>query len=258
MKSILVSCIFISAFASPVEPPPQEKRPQYEQFKARALNPSTLQRLAKETMGCRPEESGENAANFQIYKREDGSTIISPRSGPTVDTNPIPEAERQPRYFEPGQRPPAAAFAAVDHVGKVTRVQDQLGKVTLVFLFKPDCKYTAEMIGEVIRLQGMQQRLGVCVMPVTIGEEGWSGLARWRQKNVNIIPAEFPIYRPNPVQGTGTSVFGTLYATPTTFILDREGKVAWRMSGALRGAIWDRLNQILLEPTASVTTPAAP
>lgn len=137
------------------------------------------------------------------------------------------------------------AYLSQDGIGK--KVADLKGKVAVVFIFKPDCKFTSDMMGEIIRLQGMQQGKPYEVVPVSIGSEGWSGLARWRQLNMNILPKDFPIYRPGTESGTGTSVFGELFGTPTTLILDRHGRVAWRFNGAIKGALADRLTHIMLE-----------
>ena len=48
--------------------------------------------------------------------------------------------------------------------------------------------------------------------------------------------------------GTGISLFPDFRITPTTFILDRHGRVAWRIVGAIRGSLTDKLNHILSEP----------
>lgn len=256
MKSFAIFAIVgVGLFSNP---PTQSRVERYRLFHNRATNPDALARLGRETMGCRPNETGENTARFQIYSRSAGSTVISSISGQQIDSNPIPEAERPPKYFEISNRVDVSHFAALSQNGTIQKISDHLNKIIVVFLFKPDCKYTTDMIDEIIRLQGMQQQLGVVVLPVTLGNEGWGGLSRWRQKNLNAIPAEFSIYQPSTESGTGASAFGPLFATPTTFILDRKGRIAWRMSGAMRGAIWDRLNQILLEPDSATTTPAIP
>lgn len=239
----------------PAPAPRLNRKALYEQFKAKAMDLATLKRLAKESNGCRPEEEGENRGGTRDQVRMAGGTAFNRVAAPSVDQNPIPDEERAPRYFEPAQRASAAAFTAVNQAGIETKVGDSGGSVLVVFLFKPDCKFTPDILGEIIRLQAMQERIGFKMIPVSLGSEGWSGLARWRQQNKNALPQEFQIFRPKAEMGLGASVFGTLHATPTTFILDRRGRVAWRISGAVRGAISDRLNQILMEPDSEPAPP---
>lgn len=252
----LVLTQVLSAQGTPPTNPRPDRKALYEQFKAKAMDPETLKRQARESIGCRIDEEGENKGGTRDQVRMAGGTAFNRVPAPSVDQNPIPDEERAPRYFGPALRPFATPFTAVDQGGNEARVADMAGTVLVVFLFKPDCKFTAEMLGEVIRLQALQERVGFKVIPVTLGSEGWSGLARWRQQNKNAIPNEFQIFRPKAEKGSGVSAFGAIYATPTTFILDRKGRVAWRISGAVRGAISDRLNQILLEPNPESHPPS--
>lgn len=244
----LYSLILLSSLVAQNAPDPARIKALHEQIKARALDPTNLATLGKTAFGCRPDEEGSNTNDFSTASRAAGVTSVNPKlQSPVSDANPIPPEDRAPRFFPTGQRRVVTEFTFIDPTGLEKKVAELAGKTIVVFLFKPDCKYTPEVIGEIIRLQNMHQGKAYDVIPVSMGSEGWSGLTRWRQLNLNVIPKEFPIYRPGIKSGTGTSIFGALVATPTTLILDRHGCVAWQINGAIRGAVAERLNQVMLE-----------
>jgi hypothetical protein len=229
-------------------PDPARIKAIHDQIQTKVLDPANLAALGKTGFGCRADEEGTKTNDFSTASRGAGVTSVNPTlQSPVTDINPIPDAERAPRYFSPEQRKDVSAFTFVDQNGAAKTVAGLNGKTVVVFLFKPDCKYTADMMGEIIRLHTMQKGKAYEVVAVTIGSEGWGGLSRWRQQNMNILTPDFSIYHPGTKSGTGTSIFGELLATPTTLIVDRHGRVAWRLNGAIRGAVADRLNQIMLE-----------
>jgi hypothetical protein len=47
--------------------------------------------------------------------------------------------------------------------------------------------------------------------------------------------------------GQGISVLGEVKAFPTTYLIDAEGKVAWRWSGYGEGLLLERLKTLLQE-----------
>jgi len=249
MRSLLLltPALLALQLAAQQGPDPARVKAMHDQIKAKVLDPANLAALGQTHSGCRPDEEGSATNDFSTASRAVGTTVNPRLQSPVVDANPVAPAERAPHYFPPESRLPAKAFAFVEQNGKVRSIADLGGKVAVVFLFKPDCKFTADVIGEIIRLQGLQKGKPFEILPVSIGREGWVGLASWRRQNMNLFPADFTFYRANPEAGTGTSVFGELFATPTTLILDRQGRVAWRFNGAMRGALADRLNQIVLE-----------
>lgn len=228
-------------------PDPVRIKKLHDQISSKALDPRNLTLLGEGVTGCRPDEEGETKNDFRTAARAAGSTVNPRLQSVVSDANPIPPPDRQPRFFPTSNRLPVGSFVYVTQNGTETKVADSKGKVVVIFLFKPDCKYTSDMISEVIRLRELQKGKPYEVVPVSIGREGWGGLARWRQQNMNILTNDFPIYRPGIQPGTGTSIFGELFGTPTTLILDRHGRVAWRFNGAVRGALADRLSHVMLE-----------
>lgn len=259
MRAILLAfpLLFAPRLQAQAGPDPARIKAMHDQIKAKVLDPASLAALGRTAFGCRPDEEGARVNDFTTAARGSQAASVNPQlQSPVLDANPIPGPERPPRYYAQDKRPSADTFVFLNQAGQGRRVAELAGKAAVVFLFKPDCKYTPDLMGEIIRLHGMQKGKAYEVVPVSIGSEGWSGLARWRQLNTSILPADFPIYRPGLQAGTGASVFGELFGTPTTLILDRHGRVAWRINGAIRGALADRLNHILLEGLLE-TLPAA-
>lgn len=250
MRAMLLAfpLLFAPRVHAQAGPDPARIKALHDQIKAKVLDPASLVALGRTTFGCRPDEEGARTDDFTTAARSIHTISVNPQiQSPVLDANSIPAPERPPRYYAEDKRPSANEFIFLNQAGQGQKVAERGGKVLVVFLFKPDCKYTPDLMGEIIRLQGMQKGKAYEVVSVSIGSEGWSGLARWRQLNMSILPADFPIYRPGFQPGSGVSVFGELYGTPTTLILDRHGRVAWRINGSIKGALADRLNHILLE-----------
>jgi hypothetical protein len=253
---LVIPALLLLQTPGPSGPDPVRIKKLHDQISFKALDPQTLTTLGQGVTGCRPDEEGETKNDFRTAARAVGTTVNPRLQSPVSDANPIPPAERPPRYFPPASRLAADSFVYVDQAGTERKVAALKGKVVVVFLFKPDCKYTSDMMGEILRLHGLQKGKPYEVVPVSIGSEGWGGLARWRQQNMNILSNDFPIHRPGIQPGTGVSIFGELLGTPTTLILDQHGRVAWRFNGAMRGALADRLSHIMLEGLLE-TLPAA-
>ena len=118
----------------------------------------------------------------------------------------------------------------------------------VVFLFRPECPHTAESLPEIIRLHNLQEKIGFKVLPISIGEGSWEAIQKFRRLNPGSVPSVFSIYR---LKGAARCVFKDLRMTPTTYILDREGGVPWRIYGATPGALTRKVNHILSEPRTS-------
>ncbi len=235
----IVFCTFLQAPPIPLTP---------ETLKARAVDSQTLKNEGEKAMGCLAQESGTNSEQFQNVGQKSNGSWTGKLSSLAVDTNVIPKDERMPRFYAPGSRDSALGFKVNRLDGSSISIEECKGQPVVVFIFKPDCKYTGEMLSEVIRLQSVEDKARIKVFAVSISDGAWSDLARYRLKNINAIPATFPIYRPSTDPGSGTSIFKDLRVTPTTYILDRDGNVAWRIAGGIRGSLQDKINHIRTEP----------
>jgi thiol-disulfide isomerase/thioredoxin len=248
-------CFLVAALSlSQASGPP----PTRDSLKAKALDSEILKKEASRTMGCLVTESGTNKEQFQTrYRTPDGRTGAA-LSSLVVDTQVIPADERAPKHFPPGSRVSAVLFKINRQDGTSMSVGDFKGQPVIVFIFKPDCQYTAEMLNEIIALSTLEEKARVKVLPVSISDGAWADIARYRQQNVNAIPKTFPIFRPSAEAGAGISVFKDLRVTPTTYILDREGNVAWRITGGVRGSLQDKVNHIRTEVISSNSPAPAP
>ncbi len=165
-----------------------------------------------------------------------------------ANTATLSEADRVPRFYEPADRVSARDFTFLGEDGKPQSVAGLQGKVVLIFLFRTDCRWTLDVLGEMIRLQGLEDKAGIRVVPVSIVNPGWSAVKQFRRLAGRDLPATFPIYLPGDSPAAGLQVLGELKAAPTTLILDREGRIAWRINGATPGSIADKLNLVRLTP----------
>lgn len=225
---------------------PTSKEDMHKRFTERANNPAEVKRISESTMGCNVHEAGESGQNFRTTMAGGSMTSRGP-ARVAVDQNPILPDHRAPKFWAPTERVDAAGLTSMLEDGKATTVASLKGKVVLVFVYKAECKWTTEIMNEIIKLQSMDANAPFTVLPISIGEGGWPKIADFRRKNSGAIPAEFRIYRPSAEAGKGISALGQIEYTPATFILDRRGRVAWRIYGGVKGAIQDRLNHTLTE-----------
>ncbi|MDE3246901.1 MAG: hypothetical protein KGN80_12510, partial [Acidobacteriota bacterium] len=84
--------------------------------------------------------------------------------------------------------------------------------------------------------------------PVLIGSEKLEAIEAFRRLNPKAIPADFRIFHLVAMPAGSLKVLLELKVSPTTYILDREGRVAWRIPGEIPGALSAKVNHILSEP----------
>lgn len=275
MKAFTVPILLITSILAAQNPAkPATREEMAKQFRAKALDSATLKKEAAKAGGCvlaridnitedmrsTASTSDSRLAGISItggtlaqatgFSRQSGRQVDS--SNPTagkmvVSLAVLDEKDRMPRFFEPGERVPVNAFKFKKEDGGSQAVGELNGKVTLLFLFRTDCRWTLDMMGEVLRLHGIEDKAGIRVIAVSIANPGWAPVKEFRKAVGTDLPATFPIYLPSQEAGSGLDLFGEIKAAPTTFILDRQGRIAWRINGAVPGSLADKLNMIRLE-----------
>lgn len=273
MKSLFVPVLLITSILAAQAPPkPTTREELAKTFRAKALDPVVLKNEAAKVGGCAlsrhssvTEDMRGTAAKTDSRLAgmsvtgggmltggpEQSSRIADPDPRTVgkmlVDNAVLDKADRTPRFFEPGERVSVAAFKFMKEDGSSQPISDLKGKVTLLFLFRADCRWTHDMMGEVLRMQGIEEKAGIRVISVSIVNPGWVPVKQFRKFVGAELPATFPIYLPSEESGAGLEVLGELKIAPTTFILDRQGRIAWRINGAAPGALADKLNMIRME-----------
>lgn len=273
MNALFVPVLLISSIlAAQGAPKPATREEMAKTFRAKALDPVVLDKEAAKAGGCAlsrhnsvtedmrgtTAKSNSQLAGMSISgggtlsggpEQTSRMTDPDPRSvgKMLVDNFVLDKADRMPRFFEPGERVSVAAFKFVKEDGNAQSIGDLKGKVTLLFLFRADCRWTHDMMGEILRLHGVEDKANIRVIAVSIVNPGWTPVKQFRKFVGTDLPTTFPIYLPSEESASGLDVLGELKTAPTTFILDRQGRIAWRINGAAPGALADKLNMIRTE-----------
>jgi len=141
-------------------------------------------------------------------------------------------------------RKDASAFGFSDGKKKGT-LADYRGKVVVVDFWTTWCPPCRESLPELAHLQRQEARAPIAILPVNRDEEGWSIVTPFLSKNSRVLEG-FRVFMAG-TGGNGISVLGEVKAFPTTYLIDAEGKVAWRWSGYGEGLLLERLKTLLQE-----------
>ena len=241
------TCLALGSQGAPQPASRPTAEDAYTRMKAKATDPQTLAKEGGATNACPAELDAQAAESFRTQVRLGGSTAFNAVPGQVMVRNPILEEEKTPRFYAESERQDASAFTFSPIQGQAISLSDLKGQPVVVFLFRPECEFTADVLPDIIRYQKMESKFGFKVVPVSLASDGWSGLTRWRTQNHTSIPAEFQMFRPSSTPGQGTSVFKDFKVVPTIYLIDSEGRIAWRIVGAMKGSLADKLNLLLAE-----------
>ena len=117
------------------------------------------------------------------------------------------------------ERKPAPDFALKDADGKTVRLSDYRGKVVLVDFWATWCGPCKVEIPWFMDFERKYKDKGFAVIGVSMDEEGWDVVKPF----VNHMAINYRIVLGNDEVAQS---FGGVDALPTTFLIDRDGKVA--------------------------------
>lgn len=163
-----------------------------------------------------------------------GATALLPAGD---DSGLIPAAQRRS----------AAGFVA--HEGsRSVKVADLKGRVEVVDFWTTWCPPCRQSLPELAHLQRQGAAKGtLAVLPVNMDEERMTVLPRFLARNGKVL-GEFHAYAPGLGKDGIAANFGEdPKAYPTTYLLDGEGRIAWRWAGYGEGVLAHRINQLLQE-----------
>lgn len=144
------------------------------------------------------------------------------------------------------KRQSAPEFALKDSEGRVVKLADYKGKVVLLNFWATYCGPCKIEIPWFVEFETQYKDQGFAVLGVALDEEGWDIVKPYiQQKKVN--------YR--VVMGTDTvaQLYGGIENLPTTFILDRDGKIANIHIGLVSKSEYvDDVKKLLAQPKAQV------
>ena len=155
------------------------------------------------------------------------------------------------------QRKPAPDFALKDADGKVVKISDYKGKVVLVNFWATWCGPCKIEIPWFIQFEQQYRDRGFAVLGVSMDEDGWSAVKPYVASNkIN--------YRMVIGDDMTAQKYGGVESLPSSFLIDREGRIAAVHIGLVSKKVYqDDIDQLLgkaPDRTASVlpVAPAAP
>jgi peroxiredoxin len=149
------------------------------------------------------------------------------------------------------QRKEAPDFALKDAEGKTVHLSEYRGKVVLLDFWATWCDPCRLEIPWFIDLQRKNKDKGFDVLGVSMDDEGWEVVKPFmRDVGVN--------YRVLIGNDQTTEMYGGVDALPTTFLIDRQGKIAAVHVGLTsRKAFEDDVAQLLHAPAGIVIDKAS-
>jgi len=140
------------------------------------------------------------------------------------------------------ERHPAPEFALKDADGKTVRLEEYKGKVVLLDFFATWCGPCKIEIPWFMEWERKHKDKGFSVLGVSMDDEGW--------EVVKPFLADLKVnYRVVIGNDSTAQLYGGVDALPTTFLIDRNGKIAAVHIGlASKKAFEDGIEQLLQAP----------
>jgi thiol-disulfide isomerase/thioredoxin len=169
--------------------------------------------------------------------------LVAPGTGTPVESgSDMPDRAKLGEFVPSSQPFPAPAFSLADSAGHTVELSDLRGKLVLVNLWATWCE---PCLREMPSLERLQSRLGERIAVLAVSEDRGGNkavepfIAKLELKSVKIY------IDPKSEVGHALGVRGL----PTSFVIDRDGKVVGRVEGA---AEWDSSKILgVLEPFLS-------
>ena len=138
-----------------------------------------------------------------------------------------------------GVRAEAPGFSLADSTGNVVRLDALRGQVVLLNFWATWCGPCTVEMPWFAEFRATHQADGLAVVGVSLDESGWDA--------VRPFAAAHPVWYPLTL-GTDalTSSYGGIDALPSTFLIDRHGRIAARHVGLIPKATYERQIAALL------------
>jgi thiol-disulfide isomerase/thioredoxin len=120
--------------------------------------------------------------------------------------------------------PSNADGQSIPPAGKTVRLSDYAGKVVIIDFWATWCPPCRAEVPDFVRLQSKYRDQGLVILGLSLDENG-EKLVRDFANEYNV---NYPMLLANP--GTATQ-FGGIVGIPTTFVLDRKGRIVQKFIG---------------------------
>lgn len=139
-----------------------------------------------------------------------------------------------------GDRRPAPDFTLRDLDGREVRLADFRGQVVMVNFWATWCPPCRAEIPDFIELQGRLGPKGLQIIGISLDDEGAAKVAPFASQNrINYLML---------VNGNAAAnAYGGIEGIPTTFLLDRQGRIVERRSGVASSQHWQQMITSLLK-----------
>ena len=134
----------------------------------------------------------------------------------------------------------AAEFALADLSGKTVKLSDFKGKVVIVDFWATWCGPCRMEIPDFVRLQSKYREKGLAIVGLSLDADGASSVKPFADEhdiNYTMLIAN---------DETAKS-YGGITAIPTTFVIDRQGRIVQKFLGAMSAKTFEDAIQPLLE-----------
>jgi len=154
---------------------------------------------------------------------------------------------------KPGkERRAAPDFTLRDADGKTVRLSDYRGKVVLLDFWATWCGPCKIEIPWFMDFERKHKDRGFSVIGVSMDEEGWDAVKPF----INGLAINYRVLLGN--DGTADA-FGGIEALPTTFLIDRDGKIAATHVGLTsKGDFEHGIEELLQSPASNSTRVSVP
>jgi peroxiredoxin len=146
-----------------------------------------------------------------------------------------------------GERKPAPEFALKDADGKVVHLSDYRGKVVLLDFWATWCGPCKIEIPWFMEIERNNKDKGFAVLGVAMDDEGWEVVKPF----LNDLKVNYRVVIGND---NTAQQYGGVDALPTTFLIDREGRIAAVHVGLTgKKEFIDGVEQLLQAPLSATT-----
>ncbi len=158
----------------------------------------------------------------------------------TQDMAHVPEGTAQAATDE-ADRKPAPDFTLQDERGENVQLSEFQGKVVLLNFWATWCMPCKIEMPWFVEFQRKYKDRGFSVIAVSLDDEGWEVVRPF----VNELELNFPVVVGNDEMA---DEFGGVVALPTTFIIDKQGRITATHAGLISKSDYEEeIEQLLIE-----------
>ncbi len=161
-------------------------------------------------------------------------------------------AAKEAPLLSDGQRKVAPDFALKDSDGRTVRLSDYRGKVVLLNFWATWCAPCRIEIPWFIEMEQQNKAQGFAVIGIAMDDDGWKVVKPFlRELGIN--------YRTLMGNDMTAALYGGVDSLPTSFLIDRDGRIAAVHVGLVSKSEYDnQVEQLLRAPQASASLTPVP